>query len=205
MRVYTSNYRNCKNSKGISISGDGGKQVGFQGKRIKELAPKLSWWKVWHENIGQVPEDENLAFYIMSYYETVLKPLGIRKVMNLIPEGSVLLCYEDPEEFCHREIVAAYLELYLNQEVPEVIVDEYGKIEKVGHSKYYGDIKKYLEELIKGSIEMYGFDCIAAANMHEYALYLESHPELCDIFPVNTDSYRRLAEVLENEYKSKRI
>lgn len=48
MKVHTGNL--------ISISGDRGKSVGFEGKTMSQLAPKLSFWKVWHNNIGKIPE-----------------------------------------------------------------------------------------------------------------------------------------------------
>lgn len=205
MEIYTCSYDNCKNlSVGISISGDGGKRVGFSGPKISKLAPKLSWWTLWHENIGCIPEDENLAFYIERYYDTVLKPLSPGELFMMIPRGKALLCYERPEDFCHREILAAYLELYFGFEVREVFVNEDGSIKKLGRNKYYKTIKDYLEELIKGSIDMCGHECIAAAYAFSQALYLEKHPDLCDKFPVSPESYRRLSEVLESDYAVKK-
>lgn len=204
MRIYTSNYQNCKSPKGISISGDGGKKVGFQGKRIKELAPKLSWWKVWHDNIGKIPEDENLAFYIKSYYETVLKPFMENSSGVDIPDGTILLCYEEPADFCHRQIVAAFLELLYGQDVPEIVVHEDGTIKRVPRNKYYADIKRYLDSLIRESIDMHGYECIAAAYLFEKSLFLEENPKLCEEFPVSPEMYRRLADVFEDGYKSKK-
>ena len=37
-----------------SISGNRGKDANYQGKCYPELAPKLSFWKVWHDNIGKI-------------------------------------------------------------------------------------------------------------------------------------------------------
>lgn len=39
-----------------SISGNRGKDANYQGKCYPELAPKLSFWKVWHNNIGKIYE-----------------------------------------------------------------------------------------------------------------------------------------------------
>ena len=58
---------------------------------------------------------------------------------------SVLLCYEDAPLFCHRHIVAAWLELTLGISVPEVaLVDN--KIIFLEHPSY---IKKELIQVMK--------------------------------------------------------
>ena len=72
-----------------SISGNRGKDANYQGKCYPELAPKLSFWKIWHDNIGKIDE-------------------------------KVLLCYENNNEFCHRHIVAKWLEITLGIYVPEI-------------------------------------------------------------------------------------
>ena len=53
----------------ISISGDRGKsfKFGFEGKVLSQLAPKLDFWKVWHNNIGQIDEEQNMRYYIHKY------------------------------------------------------------------------------------------------------------------------------------------
>lgn len=122
--IYTGSYNNCKNSNVISISGDRGKSVGFNGDYYKPLAPKLSFWTEWHNNIGKIPEQENNAFYIKQYYETTLKLLMPEEVYRIL-NGKILLCYEEPELFCHRHIVAAWIETELGIVVPEVkVVDD---------------------------------------------------------------------------------
>ena len=50
-RVFTGNYEECKAGNLISISGDRGKSVGFEGKVIPDLAPRRVFWNVWNENI----------------------------------------------------------------------------------------------------------------------------------------------------------
>ena len=53
-RIFTGNYDECKVGNLISISGDRGRSVGFVGKAIPQLAPKRSFWNIWHENIGKI-------------------------------------------------------------------------------------------------------------------------------------------------------
>lgn len=56
--IYTGSYNNCLKGKKVSISGDRGKNVEYQGLCFPPLAPKLSFWKVWHNNIGKISEQE---------------------------------------------------------------------------------------------------------------------------------------------------
>ena len=55
-KINTANYKNCQTENGISISGDRGRKVGFTGRCIPMLASKYSFWKIWHDNIGKIPE-----------------------------------------------------------------------------------------------------------------------------------------------------
>ncbi len=41
--IYTGSYSKCKSGNLISISGDHGKKANFNGKFIREFAPKLSF------------------------------------------------------------------------------------------------------------------------------------------------------------------
>lgn len=41
--IYTGNYNNCKGSNTISISGDKGKSINYQGGSFPQLAPRLSF------------------------------------------------------------------------------------------------------------------------------------------------------------------
>ena len=87
-------------------------------KSYKQLAPKYEWWKKWH--------DEKLSndWYIQKYNETVLSKLDPQVVYNdLTKDGMdiVLLCWEeDPNEFCHRHLIADWLSKNLKIEVNEL-------------------------------------------------------------------------------------
>lgn len=61
-------------------------------------------------------KNHDVETYISRYYTTVLQghlPGGIREVLaHFCPKeyrGVVLLCYERPEDFCHRHIIAKWL------------------------------------------------------------------------------------------------
>lgn len=79
---------------------------GYTGKTYKKLAPKYAWWKEWHDN--------NLSeqWYINKYNETVLQtlnPIVVAQELQKIGDNIVLLCFETPEKFCHRHLVAEWL------------------------------------------------------------------------------------------------
>jgi uncharacterized protein (DUF488 family) len=125
--IYTGSYDNCKFGRLVSISGDGGRQVGFDGEVYKKLAPKLSFWKIWHDNIGKISNEENNKFYINNYYEQCLKGLNVEQVLREL-ENAIMLCYEPSYQFCHRHIPAAWIELETGLIVPEIAVDDSGNI-----------------------------------------------------------------------------
>ena len=92
---------------------------GYNGATYKKLAPKYAWWREWH--------DKNLStdWYTQKYYETVLNPLNPAKVvtdLQKIGENVVLLCFETPEKFCHRHIVAKWLQDKANVNVVEYML-----------------------------------------------------------------------------------
>ena len=83
--IYTGNYKKCKSGNLISISGDRGRKENFSGKYIRELAPKLSFWKIWESNIGKISEYENTKYYIESYYKEVLSKVEVYSPSLIVP------------------------------------------------------------------------------------------------------------------------
>lgn len=87
----------------------------WQGEEYKLLAPPAEIIKI---------EDEEL--YTKLYYEMVLDKLNPQKVFNELGENAVLLCYEKWEDiknkktFCHRRLVAKWLEDNLEIKVEEL-------------------------------------------------------------------------------------
>ena len=144
--ICTSSYKEVHN-KGlntISISKDKGEDASYVGDVYLDLAPKRDFFKTWRNNRGIIPDDENNAYYIDEFYDKVLSVLDVEKVYKDL-DGKILLCYEDNLDFCHRHIVAAWFELLLGFEIPEVkIVDN--QMTFVERPKY---IKNYLENIIK--------------------------------------------------------
>jgi uncharacterized protein (DUF488 family) len=53
------------------------------------------------------------------FKEYVLDKLDAKEILNEMGEDAILLCWEPPGEFCHRRIVAQWLESELGIKVPE--------------------------------------------------------------------------------------
>lgn len=143
--IYTSSHYTCKTNKfvTVAISGNRGKDANYQGKCYPKLAPKLSFWKIWHDNIGKIPEMENNKFYIEEYWKQVLSKLDPEEIYKEL-DNSVLLCYEPNFAFCHRHIVAAWLEIALGIEVLEISIEN----ENIKIENRPAYIKSFLEEFM---------------------------------------------------------
>lgn len=119
INLYTSYYDNISNLPDdlcpISIAGKA--HVNFNGIEYKKLAPKLSFWKIWEQT-----KDNN--YYIEKFNELVLSKLNCQQTYNEIlnlSNGKIpcLICYEKPDEFCHRHIVSEWFKKELNINVEE--------------------------------------------------------------------------------------
>lgn len=143
--LYTGSHSSCNVEKyrRVAISGNRGKDANFIGECYPALAPKLSFWKIWHDNIGVLTDEENNRYYIREYYKQVLSKLEPETVSRDL-DGAILLCYEDNNLFCHRHIVAAWLEIMLGKVVPEVVIID-GCLVEVTRPIY---IKDYLKEIM---------------------------------------------------------
>ena len=115
--IYTSYFGNiqkiakiCPNMCFVSIAGKS--PDWFDGIRYKPLMPIYSWWREWHDMfINDLESDYSRSWYIKKYVNTVLsklKPYDIKNELTMLVNSNniVLLCYETPEKFCHRHIVA---------------------------------------------------------------------------------------------------
>jgi hypothetical protein len=80
----------------------------YTGALYKKLAPPWEIVKI-----------ENEATFRRLYHEMVLSHLNPVHVADDL-EGKVLLCWELPGQFCHRRLVAEWLEKNLLIEVPEL-------------------------------------------------------------------------------------
>lgn len=64
-------------------------------------------------------KETNERVYRLRYQTEVLDNLEAQDVLNALPEGAILLCWERAGDFCHRRIVAEWFETELGIVVPE--------------------------------------------------------------------------------------
>lgn len=82
--------------------------------KFKKLMPKYKWWSEWREMFSSnLDSYESKSWYSNKYHETILDKLNAREVYNELLDLSdhkdvVLLCYETPEKFCHRQLVSQW-------------------------------------------------------------------------------------------------
>ena len=80
----------------------------YRGLQYKKLAPKWGFFSEWKKN-------RDNHFYVRCFNEQVLSQLDAIKVVYEIKDLAgwvddiALLCYEKPEDFCHRHLVANWL------------------------------------------------------------------------------------------------
>lgn len=86
---------------------------GWTGRAYEPLAPP---WRLLAEALsGEIDEAE----YTRRYREQVLSKLDPAAVRADLGEDAILLCWERPGAFCHRRLVAEWLEENLGVSVPE--------------------------------------------------------------------------------------
>ena len=74
---------------------------------------------------GKMDENEYSRLYIDLMIE---RHQNARAVYNSIPHGTIMLCYERKGEFCHRRVLAEWIEQEIGVQIPEWTSDE--EIEK---------------------------------------------------------------------------
>lgn len=85
----------------------------YKGKIYSKLAP-LNWF------LKKYKKDGDDAYYIKQYYRAILDKLDPKEVYEELGEDAILICWEGKGKFCHRHIVADWLEAHLGIEVKEL-------------------------------------------------------------------------------------
>lgn len=83
----------------------------YGGRRYPALAPKREW--LW------LPEEA-----YREQFAAKLRGMNAQKVVADLGEDAVLLCWEAPGRFCHRRLVAEWIERETGIAVPEAAVEE---------------------------------------------------------------------------------
>lgn len=113
-RIYTSNYaRNGQHPLAVSISVFAPKW--FRGKMLPVLAP--TWDLVSRYKAGTTDQRQYTVEYLRLLYDRIDDP---QKLIETIPNNAILLCYESPNDFCHRHIARNWLQ----SQCENVIIEE---------------------------------------------------------------------------------
>lgn len=134
----TGSYDTVKFGNTVSITGDGGNTWNYFGPAYKKLAPRLMTYLLYADALkdlekikDSIPIEEytkkkrKIEFtYIKSYYETRLKNLEMEDFLKTLEAkfgtNIIFLCHEPVNEFCHRRVLADYIELQTGVYIPEV-------------------------------------------------------------------------------------
>ena len=121
--IYTSYFGNVKkileevpDAGLISIAGKA--PDWFKGEKFKLLMPHYGWLREWHDTFEwSLDSKESREWYIDKYNKTVLSsldPLPTARALKELADwkSTFILCYETPEKFCHRHIVAEWFNNY---------------------------------------------------------------------------------------------
>lgn len=165
-----------------------------------ELAPKISFWKKYQDNIGSISEEENKKIYIQEYWNQVLSKLDPEKVRREI-NNSILVSPDVTTGY----VVAAWFEILLGVEIREIKVSDY-EIKTIERTN---DIKQILEDTIRSNIKkMRGFNSLRALYLFEKGERLEQLAnekeaktgENCDRYRQAACYLRCDADEVEQEY-----
>ena len=112
MKIYTTYLANVKAlpQTVIPIAICGRSPDNWRGLEYKRLAPKWEFFKVWKEN-------HDNDYYIREFAERVTDKLNAKSVVMELERMSggrdvALVCYEKPGDFCHRHLIAEWLNGY---------------------------------------------------------------------------------------------
>jgi hypothetical protein len=113
--LYTSNYaRNSENPMAYGISCT--IPTWYSGKRLSIIAP--TWNIVGASKDGMINEEEYASLYYDLLQERGVTP---RSIVDALPDGAIMLCYERPLDFCHRRLIADWIERETNTPVMELL------------------------------------------------------------------------------------
>jgi len=100
--------------------------------------------------------------YIKDYWNEVLSDLNPYFVIKELFH-SIVVSYDNSDDLCYRHVIASWFELFLGDDIYEVVIDK----EDVGVLARPNYIKEVLEDVIKSSLDMKGFNSVQALCFHE--------------------------------------
>ena len=119
MEIWTTYFSNVRSLPDniVPISICGRAPSWWTGKEYRKLAPKWDFFQRYKETGDQ-------EHYVKNFDARVLAPLNITTVLSELSSLSdgkdiALVCYEKPENFCHRHLVAQWIMKNTNYTIKE--------------------------------------------------------------------------------------
>lgn len=107
----TSYYSKYKGENAVSIARMCPKW--FKGRDYKNLAPS-------YELFMKCKEDGDEDYFARAYKNEVLDKLNAKDIYEDLGSNAVLLCWEGPNKFCHRHLVAEWFKNELGIVITEL-------------------------------------------------------------------------------------
>ena len=122
---YTSNYAR-KGNHPLAYAISAKPPTWYSGKILTTLAPS---WEILNDyKSGTITEEDYTIRYLESLYKRKVNP---HELVNALPDGAILLCYESPTDFCHRHAAAEWIEHHTGVKVTEFLNDEEIKLRNI--------------------------------------------------------------------------
>lgn len=123
--LFTSYYAVCKGSEVVLPTGDFGQTF--------SISVKPPWWWKPKRHFAPLAPDKAIVRaykkgqisnrqYTRLYIDQLNANVDAEKMVEHLPDNAVLLCYEKPEDFCHRHLAAWWIEKHAGICVSEIEV-----------------------------------------------------------------------------------
>ena len=161
--IYTGYFSKTKmyEDLGLQVVSIAGKSPDFfKGPKYPSLAPDYKMFMDWKK--GKIDDFEYTTIFKKKL--ATLDVEAVKRFLNSFNKDVILLCYEKPGDFCHRHIVADWLE-----EVIGGRIDEYDQTVK--------DTEKAIEEYLKNNSETKEIlDILFSTDTTKVLTQLEENP-----------------------------
>lgn len=94
--------------------------AGFRGEHRPELGP--TWEMVKQAKQGYMTHEQFAEQYIQTLHNRGFTP---QSIVDRLPENAILLCYETPQDFCHRHVLTDWLKQHqVDAEIRELLTED---------------------------------------------------------------------------------
>lgn len=132
--IFTSNYaRKGGDSRSIAISRKF--PDWYEGKFMKELAP--TWEMIMSHKNNEITYIDFIKHYIYVLKQRKITPQWL---VEVLPDHCFLLCYESPSDFCHRHILAEWINKNTN-----IKVEEWKNDQEQQYEQHKNNVEKLIE------------------------------------------------------------